>query len=259
MKEKYKAFKEWKKNPRHKALYQLLCWIMYFVILYLVAISGIFGPHYKSSSSPSEENFTSDVVENYRIMNSYEYEYNITYDEQIIIIKGLAFEDKYYYTIGDNAYYDDGILYLVDEENKQLIVNPEIELPIPLLEIEQGSIYNWLKEAIVDESIEYSNNDKKVTYKYAPTNEYEIIINTSEKDYLINELEMDLTNFLLSKDIQVNTFKFNVKYTNINNIKSYEKNYTDYQVIGLEEDTDEETVEDTNPDEAQDKPLEEGV
>ena len=77
-KEKYRAFKEWKKNPRHKALYQLLCWFAFFGIVYLVAISGLFTANYVPRTDKKDE--VQDSLENYLNMDSYEYEYSILQD-----------------------------------------------------------------------------------------------------------------------------------------------------------------------------------
>ena len=112
MKEKYKAFKEWKKDPKHKALYQLMCWFGFFSIVYLVAISGLFSADYVPSSSSSESK--KDSLENYLNMTSYEYEYSILHDSNNINVTGIAFKDKNYFEVGNNKYYYDGNLYLVD-------------------------------------------------------------------------------------------------------------------------------------------------
>ena len=235
MKEKYQAFKKWKKNPRNKALYQLLCWFLFFFILYIVAISGIFSPSYTPnySSDSDKVKVTSNSIDNYGNMQSYEYEYNIIYNNENIVMKGLAFEDNKYYTIDNNTYYDDGTIYMVDDENKQLIADPVINLPITITEIESEAIYNWLKEAVVDESIEYNDGNKTVTYIYEPTEEYAIKLIAKEKDYLIYNIEVDLTEFLLTKNIQISQFKININYTNVNNISSYDKNYDDYELINV--------------------------
>lgn len=236
MKEKYAIFKEWKKNPRHKALYQLLCWLVFFFVLYLVAVSGILSPSYTpANNNDNEVKLTSNSIDNYGNMVSYEYEYNITYDDTSMIIKGIVCDNKKYYTIGDISYYDDGTLYLVNEDNKQLIANPEINLPIRLTEIDRNAIYAWLNDAEVYEKIEYNNGDKVITYIYTSAEKYEIRIIAKESEHLIKSLEIDLSQLPLTGNLQVNHLKIDINYTNINNISSYEKNYSGYELIGVEE------------------------
>lgn len=232
MKEKYRAFKEWKKNPRHNALYQLLCWFIFFATLYLLACAGVFSPNYQSSNTNKENNkFTTNTVENYGKMNNYEYEYNINYDNNSIVIKGIVYDSKNYFTINDIEYFDDGNLYLVDHENRKLLMNPTTNIPISLSEISQESIYLWLSGATKIDSLEYKDGTVLVTYLYSPTPEYDIKITSSEKDYLIDSLKIDLLEFLLTKNLHYTNFTIDISYTNINNIYSYEKNYEEYEVI----------------------------
>lgn len=253
MKEKYRAFKEWKKNPRHHALYQLLCWFIFFFTLYLIAISGIFSPHYQSTTNTKKNN---NSIENYQEMKSYEYKYEISYDNKNIIIEGIAFKDKNYYSIGENKYYDDGTLYLVDEENKQLIANPDINLPILLSEIDNNIIYTWLSEASINETIEYNSGDKVTTYDWSKDN-VSITMIAKENDNIINNLELDLSEFVATKGLQYEQFKVNITYTNANNISSYTKNYDEYTVIGEDDEINqqEENNRDDNINEPQVRPL----
>lgn len=245
MKEKYRAFKEWKKNPRHRALFELLCWFIFFGILYLIAVSGVFSPKYRTSNRDNESGkMTNDSIENYINMSSFEYQYIINYDDNTITIEGIVYDGKNYFTIDDNKYYEDEILYLVDEENKLLIANPEIELPILLSEIDRNAIYLWLNDGSTYEKISYNDGSTSKIIKYSPTEEYVIEISTKEKEHLINSLEIDLTELLQAKNIVYNTFLVNITYTNINNISSYEKNYDDYKIVEAE--NDEEIVEEAN-------------
>lgn len=245
MKDKFLAFKEWKKNPRHKALFQLLCWFIFFGTLYLLACVGIFSPKYKSSYDSSDKGkVTDNSIDNYINMSSYEYEYNISYDNNIVTIKGIVYNDKNYFAIGENKYYDNGELYLVDEENQKLLPNPIIDLPIALAEMDRTTIHLWLSEATIYETISYKDGSKIITYKYSPTDEYEIEIIANENDNLINTLEIDLLELLLTKNIEYNNFNINISYKNINNILSYEKNYDEYEIVDVvENENNEELVE----------------
>lgn len=242
MKEKYRAFKEWKKNPRHSALFKLLCWFIFFSALYLLACAGVFSPKYRSNNKTDNSGkITNDSVENYINMNSFEYQYIINYDDNTVVIDGIVYDDKNYFSIGDNKYYEDEVIYFVDEENKLLIANPEIELPILLNEINRTTIYLWLSEGTTYEKISYNDGSTSKIIKYAPTEEYAIEIAIKEKENLINSLEIDLVELLQAKNITYNTFLVNINYTNINNISLYEKNYDEYEII--EEGINEEIVE----------------
>lgn len=237
MKEKYKAFKEWRKNPRYNALFKLLCWFIFFATLYLLACAGVFAPKYKSSSKDSNNGrVTNDSVENYINMSSYEYEYNIKYDDNTVNINGIFYDNKYYFSIEDKNYYDNGTLYFVDEDKKQLIEITDIDLPISLNEIERNIIHMWLDEGEIYETIAYKDGSKIVTYLYSPTDEYDIKVVATESEHLINYVEIDLLELFQTKNIEYNNFNVNIKYTNINNISSYEKNYEkDYEIIALED------------------------
>lgn len=230
MKEKYLAFKEWKKNPRHKALYQLMCWFAFFAIVYLVAISGLFSADYVSNTSSKE---VKDSLENYLNMTSYEYEYDIVYDTSNIKVTGVVFKDKNYFEIGTSKYYYDGSLYLVDEVQKKLIEQKYTTLPLDLMEMDQDSIHKWLSEGTKYETIEYNDGEKEVTYLYTQ-DEYEIKIKTEESDNLINNLELDLTEFMLARGTTVTTFTVNIVYDNINNISSYDRHYDEYEIIDMD-------------------------
>lgn len=230
MKEKYRAFKEWKKNPRHKALYQLLCWFAFFGIVYLVAISGLFTANYVPRTDKKDE--VQDSLENYLNMDSYEYEYSILQDSNTIKVSGIVCGEKNYFEIGSNKYYDDGKLYLVDEAQKKLIEQERISLPINLDDINQESIHKWLSEGTKYETIEYNDGVKVVTYLCLQDG-YEIKIVTNESNNLINSLEIDLTQLMLSQGNQLLTFVVNVKYDNINNISSYDRHYDEYERVEL--------------------------
>lgn len=248
MKEKYRAFKEWRKNPRHNALFQLLCWFIFFATLYLLACSGVFSPKYRASSRDDNVGkVTNDSIENYINMNSFEYQYIINYDDNTVTIDGIVYDGKNYFSIGDNKYYEDEVIYLVDEENKLLIANPEIDLPISLSQIDRTAIHLWLSEGSTYEKISYNDGSTSKIIRYSPTEEYVIEIDIKENEHLINSLEIDLVELLQAKNMQYNNFKVNISYTNINNISSYEKNYDEYEIVEekIEQDNSE-VVEDTN-------------
>ena len=64
--------------------------------------------------------------------------------------------------------------------------------------------------------------------------EYEIKIKTEESDNLINNLELDLTEFMLARGTTVTTFTVNIVYDNINNISSYYRHYDEYEIIDMD-------------------------
>lgn len=244
MKEKYRAFKEWKKDPKHKAAYQLLCWFSFFGIVYLVAISGLFHADYIPKTNSSEEE-VKDTLVNYLDMKIYEYEYSILHDNNTIKIAGIVSDDKNYFELNANRYYEDTTTYLVDEINKQLIEQETIGLPISLKEINPESIHKWITEGTKYETIEYNDGNKKITYIYSKDG-YDIKIITNESKNIINSLEVDLTNLLLSRGEQVLTFVVNIKYDNINNISSYDRHYDEYSIIALKNTTNEEVETNTD-------------
>lgn len=232
MKEKYRAFKEWKKNPRHRALYQLFCWFIFFATLYLLACLGVFAPkyQYRSANETEEEN----SIINYLKMNNYEYEYNIKYNQFDFTVKGVFFDKKQYFTINNQPYYDNEKLYVVDNINRTLIKIDENSLEIPLNDISHDMIATWLENATITETIEYNDGEKNVTYFFQSDLGYTIEFKTTEKDNFIQNINFNLVDYLNNKGLNCSQFEVNLSLTNINNISSYEKDYDSYQILNDE-------------------------
>jgi len=53
------------------------------------------------------------------------------------------------------------------------------------------------------------------------------------KDKYIEEIDINLKDYLESKQILYSQFQVNLKYFEINNLSSYSKNYSDYMVEGV--------------------------
>jgi hypothetical protein len=234
VKEKYNKYKELKKNPRYNALFKLLFWFAFFGILYLIVISGVSQSKYVTTNDGESTKVTTNSVENYNNMKSYEYQYILNYNDgtdKNVIVDGTYFEENYYFKIGENNYYFSDSLYLVLRDTKQLLVDPKIDLPISLTEIDRFVIYNWINGAEKDSEVTYKDNSKVIEYVYSVDDSYKVYIEVYEKDYMIEKIDINLIDFLSTKNLQLNKFDIHIEYKNINNISSYEKNYDEYETI----------------------------
>lgn len=236
MKENYRKFKELMKNSRYRAIIKLFLWFLFFALLYLIINNGMVTSKYVSNNSNNNGKIkkTNDAIENYKNMKNYEYMYTFTYNDgsdKTIIVNGTYFDEKYYFSIGDNNYYFADELYLVLKDTNELVLDPKIDLPISLTEIDKGVIYNWLSSSSKESEITYNDNSKIAEYLYSVKDAYKIIIETFIKDYYIEKIDINLVDFLSTKNLQLQKFNVKIEYKNINNISSYERNYDKYEVI----------------------------
>lgn len=234
MKEKYRKFKELKRNPRYNALFKLIFWFLFFGIIYLIIISGISPSKYAKVTDNGIVNKTINPIENYGNMQNYEYTYTFNYNDgtdKTVVVNGTYFKEKYYFTIGENTYYFSDEIYLVLKDSKELLLAPKIDLPIGLTEIDKMVVSNWLSSSSKESEITYNDNSKIVEYIYTVENSYKIYLEVSIKNYYIETINMNLVDFLSTKDLQFKKFDVKIEYKNINNISSYKRNYDEYEVI----------------------------
>lgn len=233
MKEKYKKWKEWMQNPRYRALAKLGWWIIFFVIVYFIVISHSPGKLY--GGGDEEAKVSNDEIENYVNMTSYEYEYSLTYKENekniTVIITGTHYDKKDYFTIADREFYDDGTLYEVIRSEKKLLGIHDLGLPISLYDIYPTQVHVWLKMGTLEEEIKYHDETKNTSYFYKIDEDLVIDLSViSNKNYIVS-IEIDLVDFLYTKDLQFEKFDVILKYKNINNISSYERNFSEYTIV----------------------------
>jgi hypothetical protein len=232
MKENYRKYKELMKNPKYKALNQLVLWFMFFGIIYLIVLLG-FGSRIPISSTDNnvKEKITLD---NYIEMNSFVFSYDFKYQDTIdkeLNINGTFIDDKYYFKIDETEYYYDNKLYMVKRDNKKLISNPDIGIADFLFEIDYKTIHNWIKDSSKESETKYKDGMIITDYLYSIDDTKNIMIKISEKDKRINNITLDLVDFLSTNDLRYNKFELYIEYTNVNNIDSIDNNYDEYEII----------------------------
>jgi len=238
VKEKYKIWEEWMKNPRYKALARLGFWIIFFVIVYLIVTAS--SSTYKYGGVDEEPKISTNEIENYLNMRNYEYEYSISYrigEEDVAVeITGTHYDKKEYFTIGDKEYYDDGTLYEVIRSERKLVEIEDLGLPISLYDIYPAHVHIWLTMGVLEEQIKYQDEDtKNSSYFYRLNDDLGITLSVVSKGVYIVSVDIDLLDFLYTKDIQAESFNVTLKYKNINNISSYERNFSEYSIVSESE------------------------
>jgi hypothetical protein len=79
----------------------------------------------------------------------------------------------------------------------------------------------------------YKDGTNVIEYVYKDYKDRVIRINNTEKDNIINKIVLDYNNYYIDKNYQL--FRVTINFDNINNIESYSKDYSSYQLIGDEE------------------------
>ena len=230
-KEKRKEFKEKMKNPRKKALFQLGCWMCFFLISYIIIILV---PHPTPTYRSSSSNVNKKPLSNFQEMKSFEYVYTFHYDGKEEEIKGTYFEEQYYFTYLNQEYYaNKENIYLVDSLQKKLLPVDNFIILTSLKELRKENLVNFLEEKYLIEKKEYKDGKKINTYQF-PIEETKFIdLVVTFKDKYIEEIDINLKDYLESKQILYSQFQVNLKYSEINNLSSYSKNYSDYMVEGV--------------------------
>lgn len=228
MKEKIKNIKEMAKNPRKKALLQLGAWFLFFLISYIVIILIPHPtPKYVSSSNQKKES----KVEKFEDMNNFEYVYTFSYLGKEEKIEGTYFNKNYYFTYLGQEYYSTlGSAFLVNSIKKTLLFteNAIINLSIKELGIESLSTY-WNEGKLVEEK-EYNDGKKVSSYEYEKDGK-KIFLTVTLKNNFIQGIVVDLTNFVNAELLTESGFQVHLEYKEVNNLSSYSKDYSDYQII----------------------------
>lgn len=231
MKEKREKFKEMLKNPRKKALFQLKCWLIAFLVFYgIVLITPHPTPKYVSSNS--NINFETDTIENLKNMSSFEYKYTISYQGKEEEMIGTFFQKNDYFTYLGEEYYKtvDGI-YLVNEKEKSLL---PVSNPMVLLlfdDLKRENLENYMKDGEVIEEKEYKDGKKVTSFRYQVGEEKYLSMVVTEQDHFIVDISIDLKEYLETKQLFYDIFEVHLEYNEINSLVSYSKNYADYQVV----------------------------
>lgn len=230
-KEKRAEFKEMMKNPRKKALFQLGCWGAFFLISYLVIILI---PHPTPVYRNPNSNTKKDTLTNYQTMNNFEYTYTFSYNGKEEEIVGTYFDNHYYFSYLNQEYYtDEENIYEVDSTNKMFKNVDNFIVLLSLTELRKENLAEFLVNDNLVESKEYKDGKKINTYQYFIEENKYIYLTVTEQDRYIEEILVDLKDYLESKELIFSNFEVKLQYSEINNLSSYSKNYSDYVLEGV--------------------------
>ncbi len=235
IKKLYHAYKDIKKNnPRKHAFLQLGLWILFFLCVYMAFFILPKAPvSYSSSSTKSD-----DFLENYQSRENFQYHMTFTYNENTQLLEGTYYEKKNYITYANKEYFvEDGISYVVDSALQTLKEERPFFIQLSIKELSPSTISLWIQNGTLEEQMKYKDGRIKTTYRYEIEAGSEILLTVLEEDYEIQEVELDLTNYLMSKNMVYSSFKVDITYSEINNLMSYSKNYDQYQKVEVEDDT----------------------
>lgn len=218
MKEYYKKFKEFRADPKKKSLSLLIIYLIFFIFVFIYINS-----HNQVNEELENNNQKDNVEINGEIVNSYEYSYDITINNQVINIDGIYYEDKQTFNFDNTDYYiKDNKIYL-DNDNSQE------NLDYPLNKLNYNDISNFLSNYEYESKTEYKDN--KIKYEYIIDNQEiakyfnQEITNNGNTSVIIYEnnyiyqVDIDLSNYY-----NVDKYTITINYNNINSITNLDIN-----------------------------------
>ncbi len=213
MKEKIETFKKLWAIPRYKAIIQLILWISFFLLLYIIiSVIAIFSKPYKKKQT---EPIIKTAIENYTEMTNYEYKYNFTYiinkENKTSLIEGTKYNNQNTFKLLGTKYkLENNVIYDVNDN----IVTNLTDYDITLLE--PSNIINLLNTAINKEITKYNDGNIKTEYTFE-----DMLITTYEENNYIIKIDLDLTNYMVKLNPKITYYTINITYENINNIDSF--------------------------------------
>lgn len=226
-------------DKRKKAIVSLGLWFIFFVIVFLL-IGG-------RNAIPKEINYvshinsntnTSSPTENYKGMDTFEFNYIIEIKENNLTdtynLKGTYYNNKYYFDLLNNKYLiDNNNIYIIDEVNRQLKevdkTNPKsLFSRFDIRILMRDSIYTFISSSTEKNSTLYKDGTKLITYIYQNYENKTIDLTVSSKDNIINSISINFNNYFGNK---YQSLKVNITYQNINNIMEYSNNYEGYKLV----------------------------
>lgn len=213
MKEKIETFKKLWAIPRYKAIIQLILWISFFLVLYIIISAiAIFNKPYEDKKVKP---ITKSALENYTEMNNYEYKYNFTYiinkENKTSLIEGTKYNNQ-------NTFKLLGVKYKI-ENNVIYDINNNVTTNLTdydILLLEPTNIINLLNTAVSKEETKYNDGNAKTEYTFS-----DMLITTYEENNYITKIDLDLTNYMIKINPKITYYIINITYENINNIDSF--------------------------------------
>ena len=223
-----KEVRELLRDPKKKSLTLLGIYFIFFIFVYVVLNAS-------STSTPTpvieeEEKEVLNTLENYKLMESYNYKITYTGLNKIDIIEGIYYKGNSLFSYNNMKYYLEEFIYIIDN-NTYYLANLEYDIT----KVFNNNLYNILNSASEGLKTSYEGNieevnyyiDSNIMYKYL----YNIDINTytntvgiivTKKDNIITNITLDLTN------LNTNITKIDIEYSNINKIENLEFNKENY-------------------------------
>ena len=223
----FTKLREYWKIPRYKSIIILSLYILGFAFVFLYS-------NIANSNVTDHEEESVDPLTNLSIMDNYEYLYEVeaitsggiwSYD-----ITGIRYDSTDNFSIlGNDFYIKDEVIYSKTED---IDINKTVHFDLMMLR--PDDIYEYIKASTLINKIEYETGEVKTIYEL-PVRLFNIIhldnisdnndvikIITYEKDDYINRIDIDILNIMKFLNNDLKSYKFNVTYSNINNIKKVE-------------------------------------
>lgn len=226
-------------TKRKKALLKLGFWIVFFiVVLSMVGRPPKNIPLVSNNSNKNEVKLSSSSIENFKNMDNYEFTYSIEFIKNNVVktynIDGTYYNKKYYFIMDNKNYYiDNDVVYLVNDDNKQLnnvknVFNSGLFNIMNINILSKDTLSTIIESSTEDSTTSYKDETEVKKYTYVTSDNKKISITSNASGKIINNMLLDLTNYL---DIKYDSVKVTCNYKNINNISEFKTNYDSYQII----------------------------
>ena len=203
--------KNWWGDPKKKSIIQLVFWILFFAII----VSG-YRIANDSKDIQNTDSTNNSNLKTTKDINSYEYEYNIHYLNNDVLIKGTHYNNKDVFYINNDKY------YIIDNEYYFAKNNLKIDISYPINE--------WAYENLnkIKDNFTYSNNTSyksgMIKYEYnISSTDYNKYYNSSYTNDILIDIIVN-KNIITEASINYINYKVDIKYTNINEINNLDIN-----------------------------------
>ena len=214
MKEYYKRFKEFRKDPKKRSISLLIIYGIFFIFV-------IFYIRSNNYVNNTNNNLDKNDVVNKDTVSNYEYNYEININDEVINIKGVYIDNKELFSLNNEKYYI--------QDNKVYLNNEEVTVNYPVLYLNYNSLKTFIKGLQYESKTLYK--DKNIKYEYSINNNLisnyfnEDNINEGMSNIVLYESEyIDKIEIDLSSYYNVNNYKIIINYNNINNISNSQIN-----------------------------------
>lgn len=225
-------------TPRRKALLKLMLWG--FFLMFVFFSLGDFRGDYRAreeqfakmreeSSEAKKKDTSLDKIKNYEY--SYLLNINNKGKNYIYKVEGTYFNDVYYFTINNNNYaIKEDKVYLVDDVKKELkqAVFKGVYSTIDLRMLGSKTMNTIISSSEKIDSKEYNDGSTLTKYKYQNYDGKYMVLEVMVKDKVISNIKIDYTNY---SNIKYDKYSIEINYLNINNLKSYDKDYSEYKTL----------------------------